>query len=151
MFFGSFQHRLNSKGQATVPCRFRAVIPEEEKEKGFYLVRGAPECLYMFTQKGIEEVHRHSCRAAGFDPEFRLMMNASVVAVDMDPQGRIAIPSDLRSAVGIEREVVFVGNGSRIELWSPERWEAFRAENAHAFEKRLGAVRSEIFEHEQED
>ena len=34
------------------------------------------------------------------------------------------IPQQLRQKIGVESEVVLVGNGDMIEIWTPERWEA---------------------------
>ena len=44
--------------------------------------------------------------------------------VSTDKQGRMQIPLQLRQKIGIESEVVLVGNGDMIEIWTPERWEA---------------------------
>ncbi len=41
----------------------------------------------------------------------------------MDKQGRVLIPSSLREKVGLDKDVVFVGVMSKIEIWSKERWE----------------------------
>ena len=37
-------------------------------------------------------------------------------------QGRILIPSVLREFASLQKDVVFVGVGSRIEIWSKESW-----------------------------
>ncbi|MGQ9524247.1 MAG: division/cell wall cluster transcriptional repressor MraZ [Armatimonadota bacterium] len=39
-----------------------------------------------------------------------------------DAQGRILIPESLRQYAGIKKDVIVVGVGDRLELWSPERW-----------------------------
>ena len=38
-----------------------------------------------------------------------------------DSAGRILLPSELREKVGIDREVVIVGNTGFFEVWSEER------------------------------
>ena len=43
--------------------------------------------------------------------------------VEPDKQGRVLIPGNLREAAGIEKDVILVGVGSRIEVWSREAWE----------------------------
>ncbi|HEY7509612.1 MAG TPA: hypothetical protein VIG50_05125, partial [Vicinamibacteria bacterium] len=45
-----------------------------------------------------------------------------------DVQGRILLPHALRTAAGLQREVVVVGVLNRIELWSPDTWQTFLAE-----------------------
>lgn len=42
--------------------------------------------------------------------------------VELDKQGRILIPSVLREFASLQKDVVFVGVGSRIEIWSKESW-----------------------------
>lgn len=41
-----------------------------------------------------------------------------------DAQGRIILADSLKRYAGIDRTVVVVGVGDRIELWSPELWQA---------------------------
>lgn len=43
--------------------------------------------------------------------------------MEVDKQGRILIPSVLREFADLDKEVVLVGVGGRIEIWSKERWE----------------------------
>ena len=42
--------------------------------------------------------------------------------VTVDKQGRILVPQDLRDFAGLEKDVVFAGLGSRIEVWSADKW-----------------------------
>ena len=42
--------------------------------------------------------------------------------VTVDKQGRILVPQDLREFAGLEKDVVLSGMGSRIEVWSLEKW-----------------------------
>ena len=44
--------------------------------------------------------------------------------VEVDKQGRILIPSNLREFATLEKDVVLVGVGSRIEIWSKEKWDS---------------------------
>ncbi len=43
--------------------------------------------------------------------------------MEVDKQGRILIPSVLREFAALEKDVVFVGVGSRIEIWNRTRWD----------------------------
>lgn len=47
---------------------------------------------------------------------------AGATACEVDKQGRILLPLILREFAGIEKDAVLVGVGSRIEIWSKERW-----------------------------
>lgn len=66
--------------------------------------------------------------------------------MDMDSQGRIVIPAELKAAVGIDVDVVFVGNGNRAEIWALERWSTFEREQEVAYERRLEERMDDLFE-----
>ena len=44
--------------------------------------------------------------------------------VDLDRQGRIVVPQEMRTAVGLDSRVAIVGCGDYVELWDPQRWTA---------------------------
>jgi MraZ protein len=57
--------------------------------------------------------------------KLRRLLYGSAYEVSLDRQGRFVLPPRLRELAGIETEVVLVGAGNRIELWSPKRWSEF--------------------------
>jgi MraZ protein len=63
--------------------------------------------------------------AAGRTERNRARIWASKAAdVEIDRQGRMPIPTHLRSFAELETEVLVHGAIDRVELWSPARWEA---------------------------
>ena len=44
-------------------------------------------------------------------------------ACEVDKQGRILLPAPLRTFAHLEKEVVLVGVGSRIEIWNRAAWD----------------------------
>ena len=54
--------------------------------------------------------------------KFSRFFLAGATSCEVDKQGRILLPSVLREFAGVEKEAVLVGVGSRIEIWSKERW-----------------------------
>ena len=42
---------------------------------------------------------------------------------EFDKQGRILVTAPLRDHAGLNKDVVLVGVGNHIEIWSRERWE----------------------------
>jgi MraZ protein len=43
--------------------------------------------------------------------------------LDMDTAGRILLPPMLRQFAGLEKNVVLVGQGAKLEMWNEERWQ----------------------------
>ena len=48
---------------------------------------------------------------------------AGATTVEVDKQGRILLPSVLRTFAGLDKDVVLIGVANRVEIWSRERWE----------------------------
>ena len=57
--------------------------------------------------------------------DYRRVLFAGAEQGTPDKQGRIGIPTFLRASAGLERDVVVVGVGDRVEIWSPARWEEY--------------------------
>ena len=60
---------------------------------------------------------------------FRFFYSSAVDCV-IDKQGRLLIPQSLREYANLQKDVVLVGEGKRIEIFAKERWqeEAEKAE-----------------------
>ena len=56
---------------------------------------------------------------------------AGAVECTPDKQGRILIPSHLKVYSSIEKDIVFIGMGNRVEVWSSNKWDAY---NEDAFD-----------------
>jgi len=134
-FYGSFESRLSPKGQVTIPARFRSLVPDEERPRGFVLVQGEEHCLYLYTHREFGEV-KNRARQFFIDSRnkeaFRRFMEEAV-AIDLDPQGRFVIPGVLREKAGLSGpDVLFVGMDERIEIWNPATRQANRQADGEA-------------------
>ncbi len=146
MFFGTYHHRLNSKNQVTVPSRLRDAVDQEKEGKGFYLFVAEKSCLYLFTPRGIEEVvERARSKWAGGKQDFLRMFYANVAPVECDGQGRIVVPVQMKEAVGIDKDVVFVGAHRRVELWNPAKWAEYEKAHRKDYGQKLDLVVGEVF------
>ena len=45
--------------------------------------------------------------------------------VKLDGQNRLSIPLELRTRMGIEKEIVLVALGEKLEIWDFKRWEEY--------------------------
>jgi MraZ protein len=146
MFFGTFEHRLNTKNQVTVPASFRGAIDESKEGQGFFLFVAESHCLYLFTPRGMEEVvQRARSKWGGSDQDFLHMFYSRIVRVECDAQGRMVVPAPMKEAVGIGQDVVFVGAHQRMEIWNPEKWRAYEKSHAAEYQSKLGAVVRDVF------
>ena len=49
----------------------------------------------------------------------------SIFSAEEDAQGRVVLPSALKKMAGINKNIVTLGRGKRLEIWSAERYEAY--------------------------
>ncbi len=122
LFLGSHKHALDAKGRVAVPSRFRVFLAD-----GLVVTRGFDGCIAVYPRAAWESLSSriHALSITDFDVrQFRRMVFSEAIDLQLDSQGRILVPSALRSFAGIDREVVVIGVESSVEIWSPERWAA---------------------------
>ncbi|MDE5781875.1 MAG: division/cell wall cluster transcriptional repressor MraZ [Lachnospiraceae bacterium] len=122
MFMGEYNHTIDTKGRLIVPAKFRESLGDE-----FVVTRGLDECLFVFPNEGwkvFEEKLSNLPVANKNARRFARFFLSGAAAVELDKQGRINIPNNLREYGGLEKEVVLIGVANRVEIWSKDRWEA---------------------------
>ena len=131
MFLGTHSPRLDDKGRLILPARFR-----DQLAPGLVLTRGQERCLYVFTTVEFGRLHEQLRQAPTSSKQARdyLRVLLSGASDEMpDKQGRITIPTQLRTYAGLDREVTVIGAGSRVEIWDTRAWETYLAEQEEAF------------------
>ena len=118
---GEYQHTLDAKGRLFIPAKLR-----EQLGDGFVVTKGLDECLFLYPQKAWDELEQKirqlpMSKSRGLQRFFL----SSAADVTVDRQGRIVIPTTLRSYANLERDVVVIGVGERAELWDARRWNTY--------------------------
>lgn len=123
MFSGAYSHSVDNKGRTVVPSKFRSKLGER-----FYLTRGMHGCLWIFSDEAWREFQGLLVPKSPLDGrglKLERFFVGSAVECNPDPQGRIAIPQNLREYAGIEDDIWVVGLGNKVEIWSDARWSEF--------------------------
>lgn len=121
MFMGEYSHTIDAKGRIIVPAKFRESLGDN-----FVVTKGLDNCLFVYTSEDwlkFEEKLRTLPLTNKDARKFTRFFLAGAAEMEIDKQGRILIPSVLREFAALTKEVVFVGVGSRIEIWDRERWD----------------------------
>lgn len=137
-FFGQFPGQLDAKRRLTVPQAFRNSIGDSELRKGLVVTRGFDHCLWLFPASGWDTAAAELCRSVFSGADARMLERlflGGAVEVSVDSQGRIELPPPLAERAGISDGAVFVGAGSRIEIWDAARWHSVQAEADSRFEE----------------
>ncbi len=120
MFLGEFEHTIDDKGRVAVPARFR-----EDINGGLVLTRGFDRCLQAFPYPVWQSLaERISSLSLGHEEvrNLRRLIFSGAAEVELDRQGRILIPQNLREYAGLSEQVVIAGLNSHFEMWASDRW-----------------------------
>jgi MraZ protein len=133
MFMGEYQHSLDSKGRLIIPAKFR-----EELGENAVMTRGLDNCLFLFPQSEwmvLEEKLKTLPLTKATARQFVRFLFSGATECDLDKQGRITIPQNLRDYAKVDKDVVVIGVSNRIEIWSRDRWEQYMQEAEDAYEE----------------
>jgi MraZ protein len=120
VFLGEFEHSIDDKGRVAIPARFR-----EELGEGMVLTRGFDLCLQAFPRQVWQQLAQKVSSLSLGSPEarnLRRMLFSNAAEVEVDRQGRILVPQNLREYASLAEQVVITGMDTYFELWSADRW-----------------------------
>lgn len=121
MFMSEYSHTVDAKGRLIVPAKFREQLGDE-----FVVSKGMDGCLFVYANDDWNAFEQKLTSLPLINKEARQFARfflAGAALVEVDKQGRILLPANLRDFAKLEKDVVLVGVGSRIEIWSKENWE----------------------------
>ncbi len=73
-------------------------------------------------EKFAEKLHKLSVTKRDMRDFVRFIFG-NATEVELDKQGRILLPAMLRETVGIEKEVIVMGVGNKVEIWDKVAWD----------------------------
>ena len=124
MFFGETAINLDAKGRLAIPTRYRELIDEQCAGR-LVLTYSAFDsgALWLFPEQEWKRVRDEVMQLSTFKPSHRALQRrlvGSATPVEPDGSGRVQLPQTLRQVADMEKHVVFLGMGSRFELWNEE-------------------------------
>ncbi|MCR5773928.1 MAG: division/cell wall cluster transcriptional repressor MraZ [Lachnospiraceae bacterium] len=125
MFIGEYNHTIDAKGRLIVPAKYRDNLGER-----FYVTKGFDGCLFVYDMEAYKTLQEKISALPLSNKESRLLARFFVGSAqegEYDKQGRILISAPLREHADLVKDVVLVGVGNHIEIWSKERYDAEEA------------------------
>lgn len=134
-FVSTIEMKTDAKGRVSIPKPFRDVLKADGFE-GLYCIpspdgqsldAGGKRLFAMFEEK-----------LAALDPtsfDYDLLATAffgESEVLSLDKEGRIVLPQRLKDVAGIDSQIIFVGKGHKFQIWSPERYQDYRAQAVSA-------------------
>jgi len=128
-FRGTFDHTLDAKSRLTVPARYRSALAD-----GVVLAMplDLEPCVGVWRPNEYDEYVREQIdalpRLSPKRPNLERFFYGNSLEAELDGAGRVMIPSFLAEHASLQKEVVVVGAGERMELWNKAAWSGHRPE-----------------------
>jgi len=127
LFYGEYQHSVDAKGRVIVPSRFREGLGEK-----FIITKGLDNCLFVYSLdewSNLETKLKTLPLSSKDARAFIRFFFSGATECEVDKQGRILIPANLREYAGLEKEIYIIGVSTRVEIWDKLKWEAYNSDD----------------------
>ena len=122
MLVGKYQNSIDAKGRMIVPAKFR-----DELGQKCIVSKAIDRCLEIHPMSEWERLMEKLSKLPTADPKARQLARhfyASAVEGEIDKQGRLTLPQELREYANIGKDLITVGSYEKIEVWSKEEWDS---------------------------
>ena len=137
MFYGEYEHAIDSKGRLIVPAKFREAL-KTQQVTSLFLTRGLDGCLFLFPESEwrlVESRFKQIPFTKGEGRKFNRLFFSGAAEVAIDGLGRLLVPKSLKEFAEIKQQVVIVGVSNRMEIWSREKWQTYYESSRQSFEE----------------
>ena len=126
MFKGMVEHQLDDKNRLRIPSKFKKELTGENGEKSYSFFRGMNRCICVMADDELDDtIASISEEAISESNQASAMFFSSIFSAEEDAQGRVVLPAMLKKMAGIQKDIVTLGRGKRLEIWAAERYYAY--------------------------
>jgi MraZ protein len=124
VFRGITNLNLDGKGRLAMPTRHRAAFAADEGQM-VLTIDTEEHCLLLYPFATWLVIERQIDNLPSFNKtatRIKRMLIGHATELALDAAGRILVPAELRGHADLDKEVVLVGQGKKLELWSQANW-----------------------------
>lgn len=125
MFRGINTINLDAKGRMALPTRYREQLLAHGDGRLVVTIDTNHRCLLLYPLAEWEQIERQIESLSSFDPmsqRVKHLLIGHANDLDMDSNGRILLPQELRLYAQLEKHVCLIGQGKKLEIWDQESW-----------------------------
>lgn len=126
MFQGASELSLDVKGRMAVPVKHRDGLTSPAEGK--LVLTAHPEgCLLMYPLSAWEPIRNQVMTFPSLDRTASVWKRLLIGFAEehtLDTNGRVLLSPELRKFAAIEKQVMFVGQGTHFEIWNVAAWDA---------------------------
>jgi len=124
LFRGASSLSLDAKGRLTLPTRYRQDILDL-CDANLVITVDTDLCLLLYPRETWLAIEQKVAALPTLDKQSRILKRFLIghaTDVEMDKGGRVLIPPTLRSFAKLEKQIMFVGQGNKFEIWDEASW-----------------------------
>jgi MraZ protein len=126
LFRGVSSLNLDAKGRIAIPTRYRERLAETCASE-LVITVDKDRCLLIYPKPVWLDIEEKLKKLPSFDEASRNLQRlyiGNAHDIDMDGQGRVLLPQELRKFASLDKKVALVGQINKFELWDEETWNA---------------------------
>jgi len=134
-FTSEYECKLDAKGRLVLPARIKNGLPETSG-KELVVGLGFEKCLIVYPILEFKKLYAKVAGLSEFNPDYRKLQRnffRGNTVVELDSSGRFLIPKQMLNYAQLEKQVVVVGMGNKVELWNPELYKEQLYDNQNEF------------------
>jgi len=124
-FTSEYESKLDSKGRLVLPARIKAQLPEGGDHE-LVIRRGFEPCLILYPMVEFKKVFSKISGLSEFNEEYRKLQRnffSGTATVELDNNGRFLIPKNMLTYAQLDKDIILVGMGNKVEIWNPTLYE----------------------------
>lgn len=129
MFRGINAVGLDAKGRMAMPARYREQLQQEGISQVVVTIDTESPCLLLYPFPEWEIIEKKLQVLPSFNRAARRIQRLLIghaTELDLDGSGRILLPPLLRDYAKLDKRIMLVGQGKKIELWDEQQWQTGR-------------------------
>ena len=129
MFRGVNHISMDAKGRMAFPARQREKLAADCAGQLVATIDTQSPCLLIYPLPTWETIEREIQDLPSLNPavrRFQRLLIGYASDLEFDGSGRVLLPQSLREYAGLEKKLVLVGQGKKMELWDEAAWLAER-------------------------
>ncbi len=129
MFRGVQHINMDAKGRLAMPARQREPLLSHCQGQIVVTIDTQSKCLAIYPLPEWERIEQDIQGLPALKPavkRFQRLMLGYATDLELDSNGRMLLPQPLREYAQLDKKLVLVGQGNKLELWSEALWMAER-------------------------
>jgi len=126
-FTSEYECKLDPKGRIVLPAKIKSNLPESSGNE-LVIRMGFEPCLIAYPMVEYKKIYSKISGLNEFNEEFRRLQRnffRGNTQVELDSMGRFLIPKTMIKYAQLEKDVVVVGIGNRVEIWNPDLYQDY--------------------------